>query len=319
VPSAKENTISEVQFSAFYPRQLAHKERGSVIAYIHLADIFDLILRDVMKFEDEFGGEIPPPRTAKQQATLRSGTPVTIVPECQELEFYPPTLTKLWEKDWARYSFDFKGNEKLIGETVIVHLSIQVAGIEIASIKNCAIEFTGAVTRFAHTIPKEPAPQPQSTAFVLENRLAKAKMAFLARMGTSTASTYQRIFVSYSRKDLDVVQVYRAAQDAVGNDVFIDTEKIHTGDDWEAQLALEIDRADVFQLFWSKNSAISKFVHDEWDYALKYKCPEDKCVRFIRPVYWRGDNPDPSPPSELAHLHFRRVNLDLDNSKRSDH
>jgi hypothetical protein len=98
---------------------------------------------------------------------------------------------------------------------------------------------------------------------------------------------------------------------ALGNDVFVDTESIHTGDDWMARLALEIDEADVLQLFWSENSAASEFVQEEWEYALEFKCPQERCVNFIRPVYWKSEKPNPEPPKELAHLHFRHVDFGI--------
>ena len=139
------------------------------------------------------------------------------------------------------------------------------------------------------------------------NRLAQAKAEFEAHMARHTTMPYQKIFVSYSRKDTDVIRAYKAAQEAIGNDIFVDTESIHTGENWMARLAVAIDKADVFQLFWSENSAASEFVREEWEYALQYKCPNDKCVEVIRPVYWKSEKPNPAPPKELAHLHFRRV------------
>ena len=58
-----------------------------------------------------------------------------------------------------------------------------------------------------------------------------------------------------------------------------------------------INQADVFQLFWSMHSMRSKYVEDEYRYALQL----DK-ENFVRPVYW--EKPMPSPPPELAALHF---------------
>ena len=144
-----------------------------------------------------------------------------------------------------------------------------------------------------------------------ENKLAKAKAEFEARMASRRTTQYQKIFVSYSHQDVEVIRAYKAAQEAVGNDVFVDTESIHTGEDWMARLAIEIDKADILQLFWSENSAASEFVHEEWEYALLHKCPEERCVGVIRPVFWKGEKPHPEPPKELAHLHFRRVDFGL--------
>jgi hypothetical protein len=81
------------------------------------------------------------------------------------------------------------------------------------------------------------------------------------------------------------------------------------GEDWRSALASAIDQSDIFQLFWSDNSAGSPNVRDEWEYALQHKCPETRCVGFIRPVCW-NDPIKPSPPEELGHLNFKYVPLD---------
>ena len=133
----------------------------------------------------------------------------------------------------------------------------------------------------------------------------------VAKFGTHTTVPYQLIFVSYSRSDSRVVEMYRRVQQAVGNEVFMDTYSIRAGEEWHAALALGIDTADVFQLFWSKNSAESLAVKDEWNYALAYRCPKTRGVGFIRPIYWTLPMPAP-PPEELRHLNFRYVPLGND-------
>ena len=58
-----------------------------------------------------------------------------------------------------------------------------------------------------------------------------------------------------------------------------------------------IERADIFQLFWSRNAAKSKYVENEWRYALRLGREPS---RFIRPVYWT--EPMLPPPPELRRL-----------------
>ena len=59
-----------------------------------------------------------------------------------------------------------------------------------------------------------------------------------------------------------------------------------------------IERADIFQLFWSENSSKSEYCRQEWQHALG--C--NKGVGFIRPIYWQ--EPITKPPPELNDLHF---------------
>lgn len=273
--------LSDVQFSAYYPHTAQPERRYGLYVYAHLSDVADAVQQDVEQFRAALGGQLPPPKPARQQARLEAGTPVTVLMECDDLEFEPVALTKRWKPDWVRYDFAFMAPARLAGDTLFARVSVMVGGVEIAAIK-CPIEVT-------------PAPVMQADA----NPLAAA------RLSQATARLYQRIFVSYSRRDQDVAETYRLAQMALGNDVFMDSYSIRVGEDWRAALARAIDEADTFQLFWSPNAADSDNVRHEWDYALRYRCPDTRCESFIRPVYW--NQPMPAPPPELAHLHFRFV------------
>jgi hypothetical protein len=93
----------------------------------------------------------------------------------------------------------------------------------------------------------------------------------------------------------------------LGNETFIDTDDLRAGEDWKAGLAKAIDDADVFQLFWSNNSANSECCRYEWKYAVASRCPDSKCEGFIRPVYW--EKPMPKPPPELSDVNFKYVAL----------
>lgn len=286
--STDEQTVQKVRFSAFYPREVAAKSRYGLLVYAHLEDALDSIKHDAAKFEEDLGGEISAPKTAKQSIELAENIPVTITPESDELQFEPPMLTKTWRGDFTRFHFDFMPTQKNIGDTAVIRISVRVAGIEIAFIK-CALDITEASNR------------PLPTLADWDNPLARA------RLETEPAEYYHKIFVSYSRKDTVVAAAYRLAQIAAGHDVFMDSYSIRSGENWQAALAIAIDEADIFQLFWSEHSAASENCRDEWEYALLHKCPEDRCVHFIRPVYWQ--KPLVSPPQELGHINFRFVPL----------
>lgn len=160
-----------------------------------------------------------------------------------------------------------------------------MAGIEIACISNCAIEVIESQQCDAD-----------------DNPLAHAKL------GNQTSTLYQRIFVSYSRQDREITERYKLAQIALGNEAFIDVDDLRAGENWKAGLARAIDVVDVFQLFWSRNSANSEYCRFEWNYALEFRCPDSKCEGFVRPVYW--EKPMPDPPPELSHVNFKYVPFD---------
>jgi hypothetical protein len=112
----------------------------------------------------------------------------------------------------------------------------------------------------------------------------------------------EEIFVSYSHRDTEVVLACKKAYEALGFNVLIDVDTLRAGQLWNEQLMHMIDRATIFQLFWSENSSKSKYCRQEWEYALRRNKNG-----FIRPVYW--EDPKPTPPEELNKYHFDYIPL----------
>lgn len=84
-------------------------------------------------------------------------------------------------------------------------------------------------------------------------------------------------------------------------------KKLRGGQNWENQLQRFIGRADVFQLFWSTNAALSRCVEQEWQHALCERAARPDPY-FVRPVYWTPRPAEPIPEA-LGKLHFARVPL----------
>ena len=74
---------------------------------------------------------------------------------------------------------------------------------------------------------------------------------------------------------------------------------IRSGEDWNDALKTMIERADIFQLFWSHTAAASDHVRMEWEYALSLA---NKPENFVRPVFWQ--QPMPPVPEPLQRIHF---------------
>lgn len=292
LPSSPNETmpaLKTVQFTAYYPRTVQPAIRYGIYVYAHLPEAAASIQQDVSRYEDKLGGSIPTPKTAKLVPHIQEGVAITVVPEFDEFETNPPSLTKKWIGPQTIFEFEFTPSTQYLGETLVGRLSVLVGGIEIAYIANVAIEIT----------------QPQISSNV-ESVGTKSPYAEIAK--SASAIHYNHIFISYSRDDTQVAESYRLAQIALGNDIFMDTYSLQSGVDWKEALHTAIDGADVFQLFWSKSSAVSDNVKAEWEYALEKKCPETRCVGFIRPVYWISPMPV-EPPDELKHLNFKYVPL----------
>jgi hypothetical protein len=70
--------------------------RYSFLLYAHTEEAFEKVADDVERFRDELGNKLRPAKTAKQTTQMRTNTPITVVPECDQIEFDPPSLTKKW-------------------------------------------------------------------------------------------------------------------------------------------------------------------------------------------------------------------------------
>lgn len=266
----KSTNTTIAHFTAFYPRNAQPKQEYGLFVYAHAVDKLPAILQNVEQFREQLGGMIPKPSTAKESARLRHGTPITILLEAdyEGLTFAPVAVTHRWNGEYVRFDFKFTADERLVDETLTIRVSVQIAGgVEIAAL-DCTI---------AVAAPDAIADEPTDTRPV--NPLAAAKFQ------SQTTRMYQRIFISYSRQDTAVAQMYRLAQIAAGNEVFMDSESLRAGENWQGALAHAIDEADIMQLFWSEHSAASPNVRDEWDYALNHRCADSRCEGFIRPVY----------------------------------
>lgn len=292
IPAKIEPIRETVQFSALHPKDIAAEQWHSLLVYAHLEAALDLIQQDAGKFALEMGGD-PRRTSSRKTAQLARGTTLRIRPEGEGLEFNPPEVILKWVEDYERAVFRFRASADLIDQPAVGEIGIYTDLIEIARVRFSAYVTAGA-----------PQPDAQPSIAHTDNPL------MLAKLRSSSAKMYNRIFISYSRKDGEVARAYRLAQIAAGHEVFMDSESIRAGEDWQAALARAIDAADVFQLFWSEHSAASPNCCDEWNYALKHKCPQDLCAGFIRPVYWK--KPLPTPPPELGHLNFRYVPFEED-------
>src|SRR6185295_5982471 len=83
-------------------------------------------------------------------------------------------------------------------------------------------------------------------------------------------------------------------------------ESLRAGERWQPELERSIQRADVFQLFWSRHAMRSEYVQKEWRYALSLGR-----ANFVRPVYWQDPLPADEklglPPRELREVHFSKL------------
>jgi hypothetical protein len=114
---------------------------------------------------------------------------------------------------------------------------------------------------------------------------------------------FQRAFISYASADRNEVLKRTQMLALEGIEFFQDLLNLQPGDLWEQNLYTEIDRCDVFLLFWSSAAKESEWVLKEVRYALDWKGRSQASGPEILPVVIEGP-PPVAPPSELSHLHF---------------
>jgi hypothetical protein len=117
------------------------------------------------------------------------------------------------------------------------------------------------------------------------------------------ARRYTYAFLSYASPDR--AEVIKRAQGlrAGGTNFFNDLLSLDPGERWEQRLYQEIDRCDVFYLFWSSQAKESVWVMKETEYALARRASSQNGDPDIVPVIIEGP-PPPVPPEALKGLHF---------------
>jgi hypothetical protein len=111
-------------------------------------------------------------------------------------------------------------------------------------------------------------------------------------------SCHRTAFASYASEDEEQVAGRIQAIQKFVPDVFWDRHSLRSGEKWEEVLWAEIERRDVFYLFWSQAASRSAWVEKEWRHALQVRG-----IDYIDPMPLVSPREVP-PPLELAKLHF---------------
>lgn len=78
----------------------------------------------------------------------------------------------------------------------------------------------------------------------------------------------QKIFISYSRKDLDFVRRLAGDLEKAGYDVWWDISDLRGGDDWVRDIPSAIEASDFFIVVLTPSSVVSDWVRKEYTQAL---------------------------------------------------
>jgi hypothetical protein len=221
-----------------------------------------------------FGADADKIMTVVEDA--RTGVPrgagLVVVPDVADVECSPPQASLTWSGEMEEVRFLLRAGAHREGTTIEGSVRVFCGALVIAE---AAVEF--AVVGDAAS----PAPlREQATV------------------------SYRRIFPCFSPRDVDLVTNVAAVAEALGDRYTIEViEGHHEGapDEWMLPL---IERADVFQLFWSTNSMHSTSCQRQWETALA-----TGRSGFIRPLFWEDPFPRAQglPPPALQGLRFIRL------------
>jgi hypothetical protein len=217
-------------------------------------------------------------RIDKATRVIARGAEIVIIPELPGCRFNPTSARLLWLEDWHRVEFRLQAKPDL-------------AGFELGKAVN------GRVAFYVESVLVGEVPIWTCISEEADITVADAPAS------TASAEPYEAIFVSYAHEDSAVVDRLGRAYRVLGMKFLRDVEKLRSGEKWNPALLAMIERADIFQLYWSNAAKRSRYVKAEWRHALK----QEKS-NFIRPLYWHL--PMPQPPRALAQLHFSYLEQD---------
>jgi len=209
------------------------------------------------------------PRFDLESSKWKKGARVTVGLRASHVQIENPVQTFDWNGEKNILRFDAKVLPDASGRVLILKFDIAVEGLSLLSLRP--------------EIQLSAAPGSASPPSVLTERPAP-----------------RTAFASYAHADK--VEVFNRISSVVsftGIDVFTDDVSIIPGEQWKARLENEIEKRDVFLLFWSRHAQESTYVDWEWRTALTAK-------REIFPQALEPAEVAP-PPNELSDLQFGGV------------
>ncbi len=285
-PAPPRPVDENVQFTVYRPRRIPPAVWCPVLAFAHLAE----------RRADAPDGAVDPVEEVRRQARQvlgdavasyadttqdsRQGIPregeITFVLDLPSLEVNPPQRSFRWCEDVQREEFRVRAPAHLDGSTQRGELHVYLGALRIADVA-LAMQVDAAATG-----------------------------ASASESEASHARPYRRIFPSYAHRDEAIVRQVESYARTMGDEYLRDVTHLRSGEVWNDRLMAFIRAADVFQLFWSRNSMTSPWVRQEWEYALSLGRPH-----FVRPTYWESPMPAAPerdlPPAALRALHFQRL------------
>jgi hypothetical protein len=265
--------LEEVAFTGYYPREVAPRVWERLLVFVALdtpsaaAEVESTATERLARRLDDYRHARVP-----SQAALRRGARLTLVPRLSGFRFDPASVAAEWADDVQCYEFRLRAEGASPGATA-----------------------NGVVQVFEGPLLRGEVPVAVVVRTARQPTLGDSR----ARFANVRGPAYRNTFPSYSRQDEPVVRAFETVAEAGGDRFLRDVRAVRAGQDWGPAILGYIERADVFQLFWSERAARSQQVEREWRHALTLLSGRPG---FIRPVFWTSQ--PYRIPSELAAINF---------------
>jgi hypothetical protein len=198
------------------------------------------------------------------------GAEVTVSLSGVDLEIDEPQQTVVWRGEPTFCQFVVRLPDGCDGKSFHPVVRIAVAG--------------GLVGRIAFRLAADPAvATPQSSP-----------------QGES-ARRYAHAFLSYASADRREVLKRAQVLEAAGVSFFQDSLKLDPGARWQKEIYRNIDKCDLFLLFWSRAAKSSEWVVKEAEYALRRQVRNGSLPDIVPVIL---ETPPPLPPEGLSEIHF---------------
>ncbi len=218
-------------------------------------------------------GEAPSaqPRLDLETCRWRPGATVTVKLNANHVAVANAVQTFKWNGTWRLLRFDARVLDNIEQDIIMLRFDVAVERLPIVALR------------------------PEISVLKEKNSASRKS----AGISVTEQAAPKSAFASYAKKDRrDVLARVRSLQIFTGIDVFLDCLSLRPGDEWKPKLREEIDRRDIFWLFWSRSAMASPWVEWEWRTALA-----DKTLARIQPHPLESMEEAP-PPQELADLQF---------------
>jgi len=281
--SARPLIDDDVRFTVYRPQVLAAGRWALLLVFVHKTSLVEESGRAPIDPQKQvealarhrFAGAPPRPAGEDARAGLMRGAQLRIVPDLPGIRCNPKDAEVEWWEPVHEVSFRLLAGPELAGTAVRGTVRVWCGAVILAEV-SIAIHVA--------------ADGPIAEAPPVEEPVRR----------------YRKIFASYSHRDREIVANYAEAYRAIGDQYLQDVLVLRSGERWNARVLELIEDADVFQLFWSRNSMRSRHCRDEWEHALALPREE-----FVKPIYWEEPIPEDLenelPPAALRALHFARV------------